>query len=148
MKIKHILITSDLSKESLRPFVPVLELAEQLGARVTLLHVVHELMAVPHGAAFAPMVTSANLGEHLKTASQGLAEQCADLGTSVELNHDVISSPDVALGVVQYAQQHDVDLIALSTHGRTGWKHLLLGSIAESILQYSDIPVLSFQRTQ
>jgi nucleotide-binding universal stress UspA family protein len=148
MKIKHILITSDLSKEALRPFVPVLDLAEQLGARVTLLNVVHELAAIPHGAAFAPMVTSANLGEHLKTASLGLAEQCAELKTSVKLSHDVITSPDIARGVVEYAQEHDVDLIALSTHGRKGWKHLLLGSVAESILQYSDIPVLSFQRTK
>ena len=55
-----------------------------------------------------------------------------------------IGSAVVAEAVTQYADTHDVDLIALTTHGRTGIRHLVLGSVAESILRHSHVPVLCF----
>ena len=40
------------------------------------------------------------------------------------------------------AGEPDVDLIVTSTHGRTGLKHALIGSVAEHVVRYSDRPVL------
>jgi len=40
------------------------------------------------------------------------------------------------------AQEHNVDLIIMGTHGRTGLKRLLMGSVAEHVLRYSKIPVM------
>lgn len=40
------------------------------------------------------------------------------------------------------AQEHQVDLIVMGTHGRTGLKRLLMGSVAEHVLRYSKIPVM------
>jgi nucleotide-binding universal stress UspA family protein len=48
-----------------------------------------------------------------------------------------------------YARRHGVDLIVVATHGRTGLKHVLLGSVAERIVQHAPCPVLvvkSFDR--
>lgn len=44
--------------------------------------------------------------------------------------------------IVDYAEQHDVDLIAMGTHGRSGLQRVLLGSVAEKVLRASSVPVL------
>ena len=47
-------------------------------------------------------------------------------------------------GILEFARNIDADLIALSTHGRTGFAHLLAGSIAEDVANHSVIPVLTY----
>lgn len=47
-------------------------------------------------------------------------------------------------GIIHFANAIDADLIALSTHGRTGFAHVLAGSIAEDIANHSTIPVLTY----
>ena len=148
MKIKHILLTSDLSDEALRPFGPIMELAKQMGAKVTLLHVVYDLTVASHGAALAPPISSISMEAELKNANIGLQEQRLALGDEIEVEAKAIAGTDIAQAVVGYAKEHGVDVIALSTHGRTGWKHLFLGSVAEAILRHSEVPVLSFPRVK
>ena len=55
----------------------------------------------------------------------------------------LIISPNAADGICHYAQKEDVDLIVISTHGRTGLAHLLIGSVAENVVRHSPCPVLS-----
>jgi universal stress protein A len=45
-------------------------------------------------------------------------------------------------GIVVLAQQESVDLIVVGTHGRTGVKHLVMGSVARSVLKRAHRPVL------
>lgn len=45
--------------------------------------------------------------------------------------------------IVKFAQQENIDLIIISTHGRTGIAHVVMGSVAEKVVRYSPIPVLS-----
>ena len=47
-------------------------------------------------------------------------------------------------GIIQFANNIDADLIALSTHGRTGLAHVLAGSIAEDVANHSKRPVLTY----
>ena len=47
-------------------------------------------------------------------------------------------------GIIYFAEHIDADLVALSTHGRTGLAHLLSGSIAEDVLSHADRPVLTY----
>lgn len=54
---------------------------------------------------------------------------------------------DVVVGnpwstICTYAHEHDVDLIVVTTHGRTGLRHVLIGSTAERIVQHAPCPVL------
>ncbi len=146
MNFKHILLTTDLSDEALRPFEPAVSLARTMGSKVTVLHVVQDLPMAATGAPFAPPISVPNLGQEMERAREALAEQCSDLPEDVKIAQEVISHENPARGVVEYAKKHDVDLIALSTHGRTGLRRFALGSIAESVLRHSPIPVLSFHR--
>ncbi len=47
-------------------------------------------------------------------------------------------------GIINFADEADADIIAVATHGRTGFSHLLLGSIAEDVVNHAQRPVLTF----
>lgn len=47
--------------------------------------------------------------------------------------------------IVEYADQHGIDLIVMPTHGRTGLERLLLGSVTERVIRRSDVPVLTIR---
>lgn len=146
MKIDHILLTTDLSPESLRPFGELVAFAAEQGARITLLHVVQEVPVVPHGAPLAPPPMPMDTEKDVAAARKALEEQRRDLPADVTVETKVVVSANVAEAVRKFASEGRVDLIALSTHGRTGWRHLVLGSVAEDILRHAEVPVLCFPR--
>lgn len=145
MKIRHVLLTTDLSEEALRPFEPVIDLATSLGAKITVLSVVPDLRVIPHGAPLAPAISIPDVKKEMAEVQTALDAQCAEL-EGFELGTAVISAESPAKGIVSWAKEHDVDLIALSTHGRTGFRRLALGSVAEEVLRLSPVPVLCFHR--
>jgi nucleotide-binding universal stress UspA family protein len=146
MQVRHILLTTDLSPESLEPCKAVAELARSAGARITLLHVVYELQLVGYGAPVSPPLVPPDTGREVVEAEKVLADQKRLLGTSVEVKTAVVTGDRVPDAVVEYAEEHGVDLIALSTHGRTGFRRLTLGSVAEAVLRRATVPVLIFPR--
>lgn len=149
MELSRILVTSDLSPESLRPLRAVYDLAQRLGAEVTLLTVVPEQRAVPTGAPLAPLVTPIDLEEEVREARAALERHAREvLGVDVRVRADAVTGFDVAQAIVDYAERNAFDLVALSTHGRTGWRHLAFGSIAEDVLRRCQVPVLTFQQTR
>lgn len=54
----------------------------------------------------------------------------------------VIESGEPARAIVAYTEDHDVDLVVLGSHGRSGASRVLLGSVAESVTRRSAVPVL------
>ena len=148
MKLKHILITGDLSDESLRPCRPVADLARTTGARITFFHMVEELLAIPHGAPLAPPIAPLGIGKRVSEARDRLAEQKKELGDDLNITIEVATGDNVANSVVNFAKHNDVDLIAVSTHGRTGFRRFALGSVAEAILRHSPVPVLTFPQLE
>jgi universal stress protein A len=139
MKMQHVLVTTDLSSEALRPCRDIAELARSQGARVTLLHVVPDVAAIPYGAPLAPPQSSPQLEARMAEARVQLAEQRGAFG-DLPVALDVISGNDTAEAIADYATRNGVDLIALSTHGRTGFRHLVLGSVAEALLRHATVP--------
>jgi len=55
---------------------------------------------------------------------------------------ETVESNSPAHTITDYAQQNDMDLIVIATHGHTGMKKMLLGSVASKVLQESHVPVL------
>lgn len=144
--MKHILIATDLSEEALRPFEMMVKLAISLDSRITLLHVVQDLVVAPHGSPLAPPISSPDLPAEIDAARASLESQCKALGNQLEVKCEVVSCDRIPTAINQYAEEHQVDLIAISTHGRTGWRHLALGSVAEDVLRHSEVPVITFPR--
>jgi nucleotide-binding universal stress UspA family protein len=69
--------------------------------------------------------------------AEGLDVTCAQ-------SHGLTAAPMI----LDYADEHDVDLIVMSTHGRRGLRHFLLGSVAEEVVQRARCPVLTVRQDQ
>ncbi len=147
MKLRRILLSTDLSEESERPQRAVIELARQSGASIRLLHVVEDVMITPplDGPILPPLVPP-DLSLRMKQARDALDEQARRLAQGVPVDCDVISATNVAESIADYASRNDFDLLALSTHGRTGFRRMMMGSVAELVIRHARIPVLVFPR--
>ncbi len=146
MSITRILLTTDLSEESLRAFGPLADLARRLDAALTLLHVVEDVPVIPHGAPFAPPMRSPGLEEEQAAARDWLERHKGVLGADLVMDVQVVGARKVGEAVSAFAAEHGHDLIGMSTHGRSGFRHLVLGSVTEAVLRSADRPVLVFPR--
>ena len=136
----RILATTDFSPNSDKAVDYAIQLAKRLGAKLTLLHVVPEPSALDY-----PIegISSEEIKGWQQAAEKRLAEQVARAKLAYE---EVESVQRTALHprdeIVQAASELSADLLVISTHGYTGWKHLLFGSDAEIIIEHATCPVL------
>lgn len=142
MKFTHILVGTDLSPEATSRIPAVADLARSLNARITLLHVLETHEAVPHGSPLAPPLGPSANSEARESARARLEERRAAFGSDIEVDLELVTGGDAAEAITAYADANDVDLIAVTTHGRTGLRRVALGSVAESVIRHSRIPVL------
>lgn len=142
MNPQHILFPTDLSVPSLRPLERSPELFEDRD--VTLLHIVPSVALPAPSAPFAPPIEDPSVPAALEDAREKLEELKKLLSSAKSVQVEAFSASDPGKETAQWAAKHDVDLMVLSTHGRTGVRRLMLGSVAESILRHSSVPVLVF----
>jgi nucleotide-binding universal stress UspA family protein len=145
MAIGHILVTSDLSPAALRPCAPVAEMARALNACVTLLHVIEDSPPARLSAAMEPADISEELQARMILAKTQLELQ-ADTFAGIKLSVEVVSGIEIVSTVLEYAETYHVGLIAMSTHGHTGFRRLVVGSLAEALIRRTTVPVVIFPR--
>ena len=113
---------------------------------VALHRVVQDLRIAPHGAPLAPAVSMDDMEKIAAENRAKLEDMASNLPGDIAI--DVHISEGIAKGIVEYGNAKDVDMIAISTHGRTGFRHLVLGSVAEAVLRHAHKPVLCFPRVK
>jgi nucleotide-binding universal stress UspA family protein len=142
---KRVLIPMDGSEVARAILSFVAEIATPLDLHVILLYV---LQKPPH-TAIEPFVASEAVVLAARTAaSTYLAEQAADImakGIHVETR---IRSGRPVDEILEAAREERVDMIAMTTHGRTGPGRLLFGSVAEGVLRQADVPVFLMRQPQ
>jgi nucleotide-binding universal stress UspA family protein len=141
-----IILLTDFSEASYEAFEPAVELAKRLNARISLVHMVQDLMVVAHGAPLAPAMSMPPQGiDALKKRAQHEMETALTLlGTDVPVNSQVLVGERVHEVVGNYASENGADFVSMATHGRSGLRRALMGSVAEAILRHTKIPVLIF----
>ncbi|MFT3843041.1 MAG: universal stress protein [Myxococcaceae bacterium] len=145
---KKILVPTDFSLHSDEALTAAIELATQYGAAITLLHVVplsdytaYASQLSPAGAQLDSLETALH-----QAAQKSIAAQLQRLPTQATIATAVIDGPAPA-EICDYAKANGFDLIVLASHGHTGVKRLLLGSIAERVVHHATIPVLVMRNT-
>jgi nucleotide-binding universal stress UspA family protein len=144
--IRHMLITLDGSPLAEKVLKPALAAAEKFKCQVTLLHVEQ------------PIDYSPEFATQLEQAEPGLGEQyLQDLSNQPNIYLErlihqyrsrglplkgAICSGPVVQAILEYAEYHDVDLIAMCTHGRTGLQRWIYGSVTEKTLRTSQRAML------
>jgi nucleotide-binding universal stress UspA family protein len=61
---------------------------------------------------------------------------------NIQIKTEIISSMNISGGILDYAEENNIDLIVIGTRGRSGFKRLLLGSVASHVITYAHCPVL------
>ncbi|HEX6836265.1 MAG TPA: universal stress protein, partial [Polyangia bacterium] len=141
--IKRILAPVDFSPSGARALDEAMGLARTVGASVTLLHVYTLPQPIPDaGVAYGPEVLDAlelaardrldQLRDELRRAGGDVPE--IDTRTALGVAHDEI---------IAEARRGGYDLVVMGTHGRTGWRRLVLGSVAERVVRSSPVAVLT-----
>jgi universal stress protein A len=142
-RIRQILAPTDFSESSKQAVAYAYELAQTFGAKLVLLHVVEEL---PSYIGFIPPGGAAMLLKDLeRQAHLDLAEVLPEAeAAGVEVTRQVVlGSPSHE--IVKVAAAEKVDLIVIATHGRTGFSHLVMGSVAERVVRTAPCPVMTIR---
>jgi len=146
---QKILAPVDFSPSSALALDATAILARQFGASVVLLYVydpslLSPLYVIPGASAVIEATPRAPAFE--ETARREL-EQLRDqrLSGIAGVEMVVLQHPSAAEGICEAAGKTGADLIVLSTHGRTGLAHMLIGSVAERVVRHAPCPVLTLR---
>jgi nucleotide-binding universal stress UspA family protein len=140
--LRKILVTTDLSDHSLAAMDHASSFGLLYASDLYLLYVVDHGHASRgrHGTGDGKEAEHAALLEDARRSLTDFIEK--------NLNPDVRVIPVVREGhpaheITKFADAEGVDLIVIATHGRTGLKHMLMGSVAEKTVRFSRVPVLT-----
>lgn len=142
MEIHKILVPIDFSEHSQRALDAALGMAQKFDAELHLLHcypLYSVIAAAPYDVVLPP-----NFERTVQEAARGLlaqwAEKAAGKGVRIERH---LSALAPSSGIADLAQTLPADLIVMGTRGLTGFKHALLGSVAERTVRTARCPVLT-----
>ena len=145
MIVQHVLVPMDFSATADRALEYAIALAQQLHARLTLLHVLDmtpvTMDEMTAGVAATYLDDLETGAQHLLQASLERVQRAGLQGESLLVQGTPTQT------IVDTAGEQGVDLILMGTHGRTGLAHVFLGSVAEHVVRQAPCPVLVMRKT-
>ena len=141
VNIRCILVPLDFSEGASTILEWASHLAEEHGSRVVLFHAYHLPVEFQQlEGAYLPPDFWANVKAEAGESLDRFAEDLRSRGIEVE---SVVTEGYAATAIIDEIDKQNADLVVIGTHGRSGLKHLLLGSIAERVVQKAPCPVLT-----
>jgi universal stress protein A len=139
VNIKKILFPADFSESNASALAYATSLASTFGAELHIVHVDESenlmLVAEPEGYAYAAAAVAENRKE-LKAQLEKIKPTA-----NVSYRHHFLQGV-ASVEIRALAEREEIDLIVMSSHGRTGLSRLLMGSVAENVLRHAKCPVL------
>lgn len=151
LPLRRILCPTDFSDRSLEAVRVGVELAGEFGARLDLLYAVppvpasQALLSSDSGSAVTAFDVK-GYSEHLKRSHEAGLQEIIDreIAGPLEAGRAVLFGR-AAEQIVGYARDNDIDLVVIATHGRSGLRKVLLGSVAEQVCRRAECPVLTIR---
>lgn len=136
---KTVLVPVDFSEPSLE----AVRLARTMVETAAGLHVLHVLQPVQ---VIEPGVVWQGLGDEQRAGQvlQNLKEQLSDKELQGATVATRVGTP--GLEITEYAREVGAELVVIPSHGYSGIKHFLLGSVAERVIRHAPCPVLVLRR--
>ena len=147
-RIRTILAPMDFSDAAVHALDAALALARPVsaGLKVVLLHACHT--PVEYATTASVAVVAGEFAETQRLAQTQL-EEMAERLRSTEVEVEALVSAGYAASAIEVvAEEVNADLIAMGTIGRSGIRHVLLGSVAERVLHHASCPVLTLRRPE
>ncbi|HEV7557378.1 MAG TPA: universal stress protein [Kofleriaceae bacterium] len=146
MSWKAILVPHDFSPSANHAAALARDVAKVHGATIALVHVIDLPHQLAGGEVIVPPETGAPIGikeyaissaeSHLQDLAGRLAKDGVATTSFVRIGHPVDE-------ILRIAKDEHVDLIVMGTHGRSGIRHLIAGSVTERVVRGASVPVLS-----
>jgi nucleotide-binding universal stress UspA family protein len=139
LPLKRIICPIDYSEPSYEALHRASELAQFFGAELGVLHVMPTI-----AQEVAARVYDTPEHNHVRTDS-ARKKLCGIIAERIPGDvraHPVIRIGDAADEIERAAGEEHADLIVIATHGLTGWRHLVFGSVTEKVLRLSHCPLL------
>ncbi len=141
-----IMAPTDFSKASRFAIRQASQLAEHFGAELVVAHVIEPVSVPP----------DLDYGVDSPIYEPGLYRECEERLQDLVRSQmpekipvrTVLCYGDAPREICRIARDEGVDLIVLSTHGLTGWRHLVFGSVAEKVVRLAGCPVLTLRAPQ
>jgi len=146
MQINKILVPVDFSEYSDNALEYAIMWAESFGAEITLLHV-NTLFHEHHEYEELVKNYQKLIEKHEKEVLEWLKSHARTIAArKVSVQYELLRSTSAPNSILLYLNNRDFDMVIMGTHGRTGLKHLLLGSVAERISRLSPVPVIAVHK--
>lgn len=144
--LAKILFTTDGSEATEKAVPYAIELAEAFDAKLQVMHVVDtDTLSFSSRSEGGDRVRMGrfeemtDVHERAAAAIDRIRDRAAESGVSIEPVIEIGSPVDT---IVQFAEDEDIDLIIMTSHGRGGVKRVLMGSVTERVTRNTAIPVL------
>ena len=145
MKFKRILCPTDFSDPAAKALKVAAEMALDYSSELLVVNVVEPIPTVSAADTFPLNYLRQYLSEAESVSKKRLQELITKLVPAKIKVHPVILTGQAALQIVDLADKKKVDLIIIATHGQTGLKRFVFGSVTEKILRLTSRPVLIIQ---
>lgn len=143
LPIQKILCPTDFSEPSYVGLQKANELAVHFSSQLLLVHVVPHVHFVPTQPGGAGLDLPTYL-EEMVNGSRNLIAEVAEKRLSPDLEvRTTVLQGEPADQIVELAGDEKVDMIVTSTHGLTGWRRFIFGSVAEKVVRFATCPVLT-----
>jgi universal stress protein A len=143
LQLRKILLPTDFSGCGNYALPYAAAIARAARARVICIHVVEPIVPAVGYSGLAEPMPIADVSEQLEDSAERELPRLIDCdelhGLEVE---EVIVHGDAAAEIVRVASESAVDLIVISSHGRTGLGRMIFGSTAEAVVRHAHCPVL------
>ena len=143
LQLGKILLPTDFSGCANYALPYAAAIARATGAGIICVHVVEPIVPAVGYSGLAEPMPIADISEQLEDSAERELPELADCeelsGLEVE---EVIVHGDAAAEIVRVAGEREVDLIVISSHGRTGLGRIIFGSTAEAVVRHASCPVL------
>jgi nucleotide-binding universal stress UspA family protein len=141
---QHILAPVDGSETSARALSTALRIARETGAELEPLYVIDVPLMSYTAPGFDPSIVRdafVEEGDHLREDALAMMQRENVIGTPRVVEVEPLGG-DVAQRILQEAEDRRSDLVVMGTHGRRGFRRLVLGSVAERFVRMAPCPVL------
>lgn len=138
-RLKKILVPTDFSEQEETERDYAWKLAKGFSSELTLLHIL-EL----HDYEFSPRVLDELFDSLLKRLKQRKKREKAD----IQVEEEIYRAINASVGIVDFAETHNVDLIVISTYVQSKLERFFLGSTTEKVISYTNIPIFAIPPMQ
>jgi len=142
LPFKKILCPTDFSEPACSGIVAAGEMAARFSAELILMHVVGPIPALDTPAGVSTFDVAAYQRELTESAEQSLHERRAKVPESVPTK-TLVTHGEAGHEILRIAKEESVDLIVMATHGATGWRHRIFGTVTEKVVRTAHCSVLT-----